>query len=344
MNFVGLDIGSHTIKGVELKKEGGKKTLFAYNSMSTPPHTVASDSEDDLKSLSISLKKFFKDANFDTYEVNVALPESQVFTRVITVPKMSDAELKNAIKWEAEQYIPLSLSEVSMDFRPLGASKDSSGRERPDRMDVLLIAAPLTVIKKYVKVVKDASLDLMGVESEAVAVSRAVVGFSEDILTTLVINIGAATTDLAIVSSGAIRFTRSISTGGTALARAISQSLGFEMNQAEEYKKSYGLEESKLEGKIMEAIKPIFDVIVSEIKRSIAYYSNHRPNDSIKRVVICGGTASLPGILVYLAAALNIEVQLGNPWQNVNIPQKFSREELEEIGPSFAVAVGLAMK
>ena len=339
MTFVGLDLGSYEFKGVELKKEKkGKKELVAYSSATAPPHFLASDSEVDWAAYSKQLGKFHNEAGFSTDKVVAALPESQVFTRVITVPKMSGKELKTAMQWESEQYLPVPLDDVSLDYKVIG------NVGAVDKIDVLLVAAPLTLTKKYLKIIGDAGLEVAGLETEALAAARSLVGLNSSSPTTLIVSIGAGTTDISIVSGGFIRFTRSISTGGEAFARAVSQELGFEIGRAKEYMRSYGLEESQLEGKVMKAIKPIFDVVVSEVKRSIAYYTARQKDDLIKRVIVSGGVASLPGVLVYLAAALNLEVQIADPWGGLIVPEKFGREELEDVGPGFAVAVGLALK
>lgn len=342
MDFIGLDIGSSSLKAVQLKKEAHRRPkLYLYASASAPPHTMASESEADLKAISSSLRDFIDSFPFTTRAVTIALSESKIFTRVITLPRMSEKELKSAMRWEAEQYIPVPLSDVSMDFNVLDGVELKKGT---GGMDVLLIAAPKVLIDKYIRVLREAKLEVVGIETETLAVSRSLVGEDPAVPATMVVNIGAATTDIAVVARGSVRFTRSIATGGEALARAISQSLGFDIEQAEEYKKTYGLDESKLEGKVMKAIKPIFDVVVEEIKRSIAFYNTHKKGEGIKRLVLCGGTASLPGIMVYLAASLDLEVQLGNPWRGIETPPKFPKKELEEVAPSFAVAVGLALK
>ena len=339
MNFIGLDLGSYEFKGVELKKEkGGKKELVTYSSAPAPPHFLTSDSEVDWAAYSKSLEKFYNEAGFSVNEVVAALPESQVFTRVITVPKMSGKELKTAMQWESEQYLPIPLADVSLDYKVIGNVGAA------DKIDILLVAAPLTLTKKYLKIISSAGLEVVGLETEALAAARSLVGLDSLSPTALIVSIGAGTTDISIVSGGCIHFTRSISTGGEAFARAVSQELGFEIGRAREYMSSYGLEESQLEGKVMKAIKPIFDVVVSEVKRSLAYYTAHQKDDLIKHVIVSGGVASLPGVLVYLAAALNLEVQIADPWEGLVIPEKFGREELEDIGPRFAVAVGLALK
>ncbi len=340
MNFIGLDLGSYEFKAVELKqpKKQPKKELVSFASAEAPPHFLTSDSEVDWAAYSKALEKFHAESEFSTRDVIAALPESQVFTRVITVPKMSGKELKNAMQWEAEQYLPIPLKEVSLDYRVIGNS------ETADKTNVLLVAAPLTLTAKYLKIISEAKLSIVGLETESLATARSLVGLNPSAPTTLVVSIGSVTTDISVVSKGFIRFTRSISTGGESFARSVSQELGFEIDRAREYMRSYGLEETQLEGKVMKAIKPVFDVVVSEVKRSLAYYAAHQKEDLIKRVIVSGGAASLPGVLVYLAAVLNLEVQVANPWEGLLIPSKFERKELEDVGPRFAVAVGLALK
>lgn len=338
MDFVGLEIGQNKFRAVELKKvKGDKKELVRYASEDSPPCPLSSDAQIDWAEIAAALDKFFSAAGLSSRNVVSALPESQVFTRVITIPKMSRKELANAMKWEAEQYVPIPLEEVSFDYHVI----DESGE---DKMDVLLVAAPLTLTKKYLKILNDAHLRVVGLETESIATARSLVGLDSVSPATMVVGISATTTDISIVSGGNIRFTRSISGGGDALVRAVAQHLNFETERAEEYLRSYGLEESALEGKVVQAIKPIFDIIVSEVKKSVAYYLTHRKDESIERLILSGEFAVVPGVLVSLASALDFEVQLADPWDAVSIPAKFKREELEDIGPEFAVAVGLALK
>lgn len=334
---LGLDIGSHTLKLVELSKKDKGYYLLAVGVAPTPPKGLASDAQPDLETLAVSIKKLVLDSRASSRQVNTSLPESQIFSRVIEMPPLTETELASAIKWEAEQYIPMPLAEVKMDFAILSSPK--KGEE--GKMEVLLVAAPLTLIEKYKKILEMAGLTPASLEPEIIAVSRSLVGESKT--PTLIINLGAATTDLSIVRNGVLTFTRSIASGGEALARAVAKEMGFELSQAEEYKRTYGLEEDKLEGKILSAVKPIFDTVIEEIKRALAFYQGKYPEEPIKIVSLCGGTAKLPGLVVYLAQNLGIETQIGNPWVAVGRdPKVFPK--IDEEGPIFAVAVGLAQK
>lgn len=330
-DFVGLDIGTSTIKGVQVKNKG----LISYHQMAAPGVSLLSENPDDLKKLSEALSRFFAEGNFKTRDLVASVPESQVFARVITLPQMGEAEIASSVQNEAQQYVPMPLDQVAFDFEILGPSELEAGK-----VDVLLVAVPKSLTSKYLQITKNAGLNLLSLETETIAISRSIVGKTMDAV--MVASIGASTTDIAVFSGGAIRFTRSIATGGQALERALTQSFNLAPGQAAEYIRTYGLEE-KLEGKIMSAIRPVFDIIKDELKRTQAFFSS-RSQRPLERLVVVGGTANLPGVLVYLADSLGMEAARGNPWEIIAIPANFPREQLEEIAPSFAVAAGLALK
>jgi len=346
----GLDIGSNSLKSVELELRGGVYHLKTFGYHPTPTGAVFSDSEVDQKELSKYIREMVGESHISARNVVAAFPESLIFTRVIEVPAVSQQELANAIEWQAEQYIPMPLTEIQLSWMVL--DKDileqarKSSEDKKPKIKVLLVAAPNTLINRYVNILESAGLKAMALETEIVAISRALTPPSDGrVPTTLLMSIGASTTDLAVVDDGIIQFTRSIGTGGMALARSISQEMGFDMNQAEEYKKAYGLLEDQLEGKIMKVIKPVIDVIVNEVERAIMYFQTHNPSTTVKRVVLTGGTAQLPGLVLFLANTLGLEVQIGNPWEGIVVPEQFkSKTEQVANQVSFAVAVGLAMR
>lgn len=346
-DFFGLDLGSHSLKAVELKRDGDELHLLTFGSAATPAGAMLSESEADQKELAAGIRSLIHELGIKNRNVVSAFPESQIFTRVIEIPEMNEKELASAIRWEAEQYVPMPLSDVKTSWMILEKEKKKEKKEKDEgvKMKVLLVAAPLTLVGRYMKIMQMAQLTPIALETEIVAITRAFSPKKDQLPTTMIVSIGASTTDLCIVSGGVIQFTRSIGTGGIALARAVAQELGFEMTQAEEYKKSYGLLEDQLEGKIMGAIKPVFDVIVNEIDRARLYYQTHQVISPVKRIVLTGGSAQLPGIVVYLAETLGIEVQIGNPWENISVPEKL-KEKTDQLENqvNFALATGLAMK
>lgn len=335
---LGLDIGSHTIKLIELGFEGNSVGLIAAGSIPTPPKALTSTVPADSEAIAQAIKRLMKETGAKSKEVHIALPESKVFTRVIEVPSLSQRELTSAIQWEAEQYIPLPLDQVNLDFTILRDAKETG----TNKMEVLLVAAPKTLLDRYLSILELAELTPIAAETEVIATTRALSRSASNIRSLMIVSLGAQTTDIAIMRNGTLTFTRSLSAGGDALTRALAQSLDFNLTQAEEFKRTYGIQPDKLEGKIAAAAKPITDTIVTELKRALAFYQEKYKENSVALVLLSGGTARLPGMVVYLAQSLGVEVQLANPWVGITRAPRFNVLNTE--GPNFCVAVGLALR
>ena len=347
MQFFGLDFGTHTLKAVELSySKGGKPQLVAFGSVPAPEKSIESDSSIDQADLIKSIKSLLKESGVKSRKVVTAFPESKIFSRVIEFPPLSGQELNNAIEWESERFVPLPKDKVKISWMILEEGQKPQGENSPGKkMRIFLVAAPLDLVERYLNIMEGAGLEPIAFESEIIGVVRALSLGMQEGPTTLIISLGAKTTDLCIVDGGIIQFTRSIGTGGVALARAIERELGFELSQAEEYKRAYGLLEDKLEGKILKVVKPVFDIIVNEIERAVISYQTKMPMRPVKRVVLTGRTSQLPGVVVYLAESLGIEVQIGDPWIGISVPPQFETEiHSLENQTRYAVAVGLALK
>lgn len=338
-SLLGLDIGSHSIKLIEVAKSGSTNTLLAAGSIPTPPKALSSSLEGDKQAVAAAIRQLVHDTGAKSGSVAIALPESQVFTRVIQVPALSSRELTSAITWEAEQYIPLPLDQVNIDYSVLRDAKETG----TDKMDVLLVACPKALLEKYLSIIEMAELVTVAAETEIIATSRALVRSVSTVKNAvLLVSLGAQTTDLAILRGGVLAFTRSIAAGGEALSRALVAGLDFNTSQAEEFKRTYGLEQDKLQGKIVTAVKPIMDTIVGEMKRAIAFYTEKHKDERVEAVLLSGGTAKLPGMVVYIAQSLGIEAQLANPWVGITRDPRF--HVLDTEGPTFTVSVGLALR
>ncbi|MBU0999848.1 pilus assembly protein PilM [Patescibacteria group bacterium] len=338
---VGLDIGFSSIKAVSLVKDKDKYKLVSLGSIPSPQPGIASDMDEDLEALAVTIKKLLTAANIEQKEVVVALPESKVFTRVIDdLPYLTDAELASAIRYAAEEFIPMPLSDVNLNWQVLVRSE---ARGKNAKTVVLVIASPKNAALKYIKTLDKAGLRAKVLETEILAVTRSLVGNDPFSPSTLIMQLGVTTTDFAAVSKGLIWLTRSISTGGIALTRSLVQRFNFEMNQAEQYKKIYGIVEDQLEGKVFEALKPIIDIIAGEGRRVIQAFETKYPLNPIKRVVVSGGGAKMPGLVVYLANIFGLEVQEADPWYSIE-KEKDSVSKLAQEASSYSVAVGLALR
>jgi type IV pilus assembly protein PilM len=334
---VGLDIGSKTIKIVDLEEKGTSWKLKASGVVgyrgNTPEH-MKTDKE--YAPLAEVIKKLHKEARISSKEIALALPEPQVYTRTIKFPLLTDAEIASAVKWEAEQYIPIPISEAIIQHQIIERLEDMS----PPQVSLLLIAAPKLLVEKYAKVVDMAGLNLVVLETELMALVRSLAPEGK---TVLLADFGARATNIAIAKNQVLAFSRSIHTAGEALTRAVSQYLGVEEQQAEEYKKTYGLSQSQLEGKIKVALDPVFSVVADEMRKAIQFYQAEEKGETPKVAILSGGTAGMPDAVSALTKLLNMEVLIGNPFARVEIDPQ-AQSTISGYSPLYAVAAGLAMR
>lgn len=334
---VGIDIGSKTIKMIELSSEGNSWSLNAsgvigYQGVS-PDH--AKD-EVELASLAQAIKKLHQEANISSKEVVVALPESQVFTRTIKFPPLTDQEIASAVKWEAEQYIPIPIAEAVVQHQIIERKENVT----PPEVVVLLVAAPRKLVETYVKVLQMAGLTTIAVETELVSLTRALAPATQ---TVLLVDFGARSTDIAIAKNGQLTFSRTIPTAGEAFTRAVAQTLGVEMPQAEEYKKTYGLSGGQLEGKIKGALDPVFGIVIDEMRKAIHFYESEEKGEAPRSIILSGGTSGMPEALPLISKMMGVEVVIGNPFSRVSVSPQ-TMKTLAPYAPLYSIAVGLALR
>lgn len=335
--MVGLDIGSKSIKIIEIEKEAGRLALKASGVVG---HSGVSISKlSDAKAIAEVgqiIKKLHKETGISTKEVAIAIPESNVFTRTIKFPMLTDTEIASAVKWEAEQYIPIPASEAVIQHTVLERNEKAT----PPAVTVLLVAAPKVIVEKYVGVVSAAGLTATAVETQLLALSRALAIPGKVIL---LVDMGASSTDIAICKNGMLYFSRSIPVAGDALSRAVSQGLGVSAAQAEEYKKVYGMDSGKLEGKVREVLIPVLKMITDEIKKAVHFYESEDGGSAPSVVIISGGSVGLPGANTYITQQLGIEVAIANPFNKVSLSAQTAKN-IAPYAPIYAIAAGLAMR
>lgn len=332
MEFFGLDIGSHSIKVAQIKREkDGVLRLMVIGRCPTPPKGMTSEAKADLVEVATAIKGLLADTKIKTANAVAALPESEIATKVISMPKMKEEELAAVLKFEAEAFVPFPLNEANLDFQVVA--------EEEGQMRVMLAAAPKKIVDKYLKVFSLANIIPRVLETEIMPLLRAVV--PPDFPPCLVIDLGAKTCDLVIVERGSIFFTRSIPTAGAAFTRALASTLSLEEMQAEEYKKTFGLGEG-LENKIQKGLLPLLEVVTREMKKMIQFYAGERKKE-IKKIILSGGSAGLPQMASLLTERLGAEVLTADPFFKLTF-DKNRFPGLTEEGTVFAVAIGLAQR
>ena len=335
--MVGIDIGSKTIKIVELEKEGGGFALSASGIVGYSGITVDKMSDEkEMASLGQIIKKLHAEAGVSSKDVVISIPEPLVFTRTIKFPMLTDAEIASAVKWESEQYIPIPISEAIVQHTVLARNEKAS----PPEVVVLLVAAPRVIVEKYIKVVQSAGLNVIAVETELVALTRSLAPLDKTIL---LVDFGGASTNIAVSNMGLLSFSRSISIAGEAFTRAVAQGLGVTVQQAEEYKKTYGLNSTQLEGKVKGVLEPVLNLVVDEIKKAVSYYLSEEKGETPSAIIVTGGTSAMPEIISMLSQLVGMEVLVGNPFAKVNVDTQ-TAQKLAPYAPLYSVAVGLAMR
>ncbi|MDP2638277.1 MAG: type IV pilus assembly protein PilM [Candidatus Levybacteria bacterium] len=335
---IGLDIGLTKIKAISLSRQNNGYVLNSFQAMPVPPKGMLSEAPQDEQEMAQAIKKTVESLKINSKNVNIALADNKVYTKVIEMPPLSDKELSLAIYWEAERHIPVALSTISLVWRVL---KRPSNSLTGEKMQVLMVGAPTALISKYQKVLQMAGLTLNSIETETLAIIRALV--YPKLPPTVIVNIGAANTSLAIIREEIPVLTYSIAIGGTAISRSIEADYGLTMSQSEEYKKIYGISKEGIGNKIGKSTEPILSSIVLEIKKALAFYSQKYKEDSvIQQAFLSGGTAKLPGIDRFFAQSLGIEAIVANPWRilvNQQVPP-----EIIKSNSDYTIALGLAMR
>jgi len=336
-DHVGIDFGTHSVKAVELSGiSSNKPRLVNLGSQATPKGAINSEDVTDQKKLADVLKRLYDSSGIKNKAVVMALPEFSVFTRFFELPGVKEEELREAVYYEAKQYIPLPLNEVQLDYVPIGFNTEKNAPR------VLVVAAAKKVVDIYINIAAQAGLDLYSIETESVAMGRAMYK-STGKKGLVILDFGANSTDMSIISEGYLVFSQSIAIGSDSLTQAIVNKFNFDSQRAEEFKRNYGAVETVLEGKIYSVLTPIIESIMVEVRRGVEFFKSRTFSIAPSDYVLSGNGALLPGLKEYVSKSLNANVSIAMPWNNIIIDKKF--EDIAMKGaPSYAVAIGLALK
>jgi len=214
--------------------------------------------------------------------------------------------------------------------------------EQKNAPRVLLVAAPKKIVQIYMNIAKYANLDLIAIETESVAIGRAMYRATRR-KNCVVLDLGAKSTDMSIMLDGALVFSQSISIGSDSLTQAIMNKFNFDYNRAEQFKRNYGLAPNILEGRIYSILSPIVESIMIEVRRGVVFYKNKTMSIAPVEYLLNGDGALLPGLAEYVSKTLGVNAQIANPWLNIRVDSKF-KDIILKTGASFSVAVGLALK
>jgi type IV pilus assembly protein PilM len=331
----GIDIGTTGVRVVQLASHGGKPALVSYAKAALDPGLAQSDAPLDQDKVARAVADLVKTAGISTKQVVAGLSSADAFATVITTPKLSDAELAKAMKVQADQYIPMAVDQVKMDWHVLGQGKTA------EEMRVLLVAAPNTAIMKLLNIIEKAGLELQSLEINALALVRSMMPPTG--LSALLLDVGNTGSEITIVHQSAPYVIRAVPVGRQTLVRAVAQTLGLDDVQADQFAVKFGLTQTKLEGQVAKAMKPSLDNLMAEVDKSIKFFMNENPGTKLEKVVLTGSAASLPEFPTYVANATGLPVEIGNPWSNIAYPAAQQQALMNEV-LDYGVAAGLALR
>jgi type IV pilus assembly protein PilM len=331
----GFDLGTRTAKLIQLKPAHKSLNVIGYGSVNFPAEAVVEGIVVDPEIIANEVKPLMKHMPYGKItagRVAGSLPVSKVFTRVLDLPPMNQNDLTQAVRLEAEQYIPVPLADLYIDYETIETNKD--------RNEVLMVAAPRAIVDSYIKLFDILGLEVAFLESSLSAATRAVVASMPLDKPTLVADIGSTSIDLT-VHDKVIRLTNTIPLGGDTLTQQLVKDLKVKPVEANEIKFKFGVGPSGLQPKVMASLGAPLKRMCDEMRKVIKYY--HERNDNARKIeliIVGGGSASMPGFLEYMAAEISIPVVVAAPWEGLSTKGMPNVKSIE--APMYTTAIGLA--
>lgn len=333
----GLDIGSSSIKVMQLETEGKKTKVRGYGATSYNPDVIKDGIINDYKTLAAAIYEMFEHklvGEINTRRVALSVPASRTFTRSITLPLLKDSELMQAVQLEAEQYIPVPTQDLYMDYTVIERSEKE--------LELLAVAAPRKIIDSYMVLIEMLGLEPIAMDTTILSAGRL---FQQQIdindIPTVLIDFGSSSIDITIHDKTII-VTGTIPGGGNELTSLISKGLNISEQEAHIVKTKYGLSKSKKQADIEEALKPRLETLVKEIRRMIRYHEERSSSKKkIEQVITMGGGSNMPGVSDYLTSTMRMPVRTCNPWQHLEMGKLKPPSEVEK--SMYVTVAGLSL-
>jgi type IV pilus assembly protein PilM len=339
-DIIGLDIGSKHIKAVQLKENKGHHRLERLGITTLQPELIVDGSILDSANVVEAIKELISNTDIKAKDVTLSVSgHSSVIIKRVSLPQMTEDDLGEQIRFEAEQYIPFDIEDVSLDFQILGPAEENN------MMDVLIVAVKQDKISEYVSVVKEAGLNPVIVDVDAFALEN-MYELNYDVNeggNVALVNIGASMININILKGGISVFTRDSSVGGNLLTEALQKEFTVSYGNAEKLKHHEPIE-GVSEEEVSAVLSSAFEDIITEISRSFDYFKDTTNYENIDEIILTGGVAITEDFTSILSERAGIQVSVAEPFRNIEIPESFDEEYLKKVSPLASVAVGLAMR
>ncbi len=343
-SFLGIDIGTTSIKIVEIANSEKKPKLQNYGWLETYGYLERLNNALQTNSLRILEKDASKLLRFlisqikpRTDRVVASLPSFAAFTTLLEIPMMPSEDTAKAVVFQARQYIPSPVSEVTIDWLKVGEREDEEGVKK---QQILLTSVLNERIKSYQAIFRAAGLKLVALEIESFSLARALVG--NDPTPTILIDIGGRSTNIAVIDKGFWKYNGRTDFAGASLTQAVASGINIDVRRSEELKKRRGLLGTGGEYELSTLMFPYLDVIIEEVRRVKDFYEKEY-SGKIERMILAGGGANLIGIENYFTERLKLPTVKGNPFGKINYPPQLETV-VNDLGPCLSVAIGLGIR
>ncbi len=345
-SVLGIDLGSSSIKVVQLRKNGARAVLETYGELALGPYanlSIGRATSLSSESLSVALTDLLKEAATTTRTAGLSIPLGASLTTLIELPELPEKELNAVIPIEARKYIPVPISEVALDWWVIPKSKESfflGGEKKevgPQKVEILIIAIHNTFLQKYQEIVNKTQLSSTFFELETFSTIRAVA--SQEIAPVMIFDMGAATTKLYVVDRGVVRSSHIIPRGSQDITIALSKSLDMSVEKAEQTKRTAGLTGDPA---VTEVIALTLEYILGEASRVLVAYEK-KYSSNVGKIILTGGGVLLNGLFERAKETFQAEVIYTNPFSRLEAPA-FLEPVLKRAGPEFAVSIGIALR
>jgi len=341
--LLGVDIGSHAIKAVLLKrsKKGGMQYELEKIALEpVPPQVIVEGDIIDSVTVIDVFDRLLRSMRTRVNDVAIAMAGNSVIIKKIAMPGMSEEDLEDSIQWEAEQYIPFEIDEVMVDYHLMSESTEGGS------MDVVLVAVKKDKILDYTSIVSQAGKSTAVVDVDVFAIQNCFDVNYQDVggANIGLVNIGASVTSINILEDGRTSFWRDIIAGGNKHTEALQRDLGLGIEQAEDAKRGFEVEGAPPDA-VISVLDKASEEVVDVIAKTFDFYRGSSGGASLERVYVGGGAAATSDFLDMLGGRIGVPVEMMDPFRAISVnPKKFDVDYIRDQSTSFAVAVGLALR
>ncbi|HSR63723.1 MAG TPA: pilus assembly protein PilM [Gammaproteobacteria bacterium] len=339
---LGIDISATAIKLLELSRSGSKYRVESYSVEPLPANSVVDKNIADEQAVGEAIGRAYKKSGSKIKDVAVAVAGSSVITKIITMPaNLSDDDMESQIQLEADQYIPFSLDEVSLDFEVMGHTEGN-----PDQVDVLLAASRSDNIDMRVAAIQLGGLNAKIVDVEAFALENTIGMMADDLFggadgqTIAIADVGSAVTTFSVLENGRIIYSREQGFGGAQLTEEIQRRYGLSYEEAGLAKRQGGLPDNYEP----EVLNPFKQSMGQQINRAQQFFFSSSQISSLDHLVLAGGCASIPGISEEVENMVGVPTIVANPFANMAVASRVPAQSLSNDAPALMVACGLALR